>query len=356
MKVVLPLCLLAVLTLGCGVCGALSDSPLPSGSESADGTEVVVPADTEEDAGEAEPVSPAEEGEEGDGEEADEADLPSVSMELDVLDSYVAYFKMTMKESENASEESLYEMRVEFVRDPLAESVTVWGDDPSEGMQSIRIGDMQYLSFGEGECIATSASDEDEIAGEMLDPEEVIGGISSAKRVRPDETINGIRCRHYTFDESAFVTQQFARASGEAWIAVDGDYVVKYVAQVEGENPETGEDGYMLVEYEISDINEPLVIEPPADCAALDEADFPLMPDASDVSLMGTMATYATGSGVSDVVVFYQEEMAALGWTEDDGAFVSDEAAMLNFSKDGESLVVSVSVDDSRCIVTIITE
>jgi hypothetical protein len=353
-KMVVPLCLLVVMTLGCGLCGQIPDLSLPGGGDEAEEVVATVIAEVDEPTIEEDSDSGTESA--GDDEGPDEADLPSVTMGLNVLDSYVSDFRMTIKDSDDGPETLSYQMRVAYVRDPLAQRIEIGSDDSPERLLSVRIGDAQYFTFGDGECIVSSVGEDEAPMGEMFDPDEVVGDISSAKRVRPDETINGIRCRHYAFDETAFAGGQFTTASGDAWIAVDGDYVVRFVAEAEGNNPATGDEGYISLEYEISEVNRPIVIEPPEGCESLEETDLPVLPDAADMQRIAGTLMYTTQSAVEDVVAFYQEEMPAAGWSEEDQSFISGEVAMLSFSKDGGTATVSISADDGTTTVAIMTE
>jgi len=358
MKMIVPLCLLVVLSLGCGLSGQIPGLPSPGDDDAPEvATAVVGDAEptVEESAG-SDDQSDGSDEVAGDDEGPDQADLPSVTMGLDVLDSYVSDFKMTIRDSEDAPEGSVYAMRVEFVRDPLAQRVEIRSDDGLGRLLSVRVGDEQYFAYGDEECIVSTVGADELPMGEVFEPDEIVGDISSAKRVRPNETINGIRCEHYTFDESAFGAGQFTRASGDAWIAVDGDYVVKFVVEAEGNNPATGEDGTINLEYEISEVNQPLVIEPPEGCQALDEIDLPIMADAADLQRLAGTIIYTSQSAVEEVVTFYREQMPAIGWSEGDQSFVSGEVAMLNFSLDGGTATVTISADDGVTTVAIMTE
>jgi len=124
-KIVLPLSLVAVLSLGCGLCGQLPQLP-PSGDTNNGQTEsatAVAPGETN---------TGGEETSSENNDASEESDIPSVSAGLDALDSYVAHFKMTVKDSENDQEALSYEMRIESVRDPVAQRIELSSDDPSE--------------------------------------------------------------------------------------------------------------------------------------------------------------------------------------------------------------------------------
>jgi len=84
-------------------------------------------------------------------------------------------------------------------------------------------------------------------------------------------TINGILTQRYTFDlEDLANGHHYQDAEGTIWVAVNGDYVVRYEATLSGrhENLAAGgvelmDNGTISVMYELSDANGDLTIEAP---------------------------------------------------------------------------------------------
>jgi hypothetical protein len=337
----LLLALLLGLTLGCGVCGL-------TGGEVEQATP---PAE------EIEPAETIEEAEETETEE--EISVSSVTSGLEGLDSYRSHLSMVFQSAEGDEEgQWTIEMDIEYVRDPFAQRIVVQGGGISGvgegGLESIQIGDQQYAVFGD-QCISSSASEDDAIDMEIFELDDVMGGLEHARRVQPDETINGILCRHYTFDETAIFWTPLTHAEGEAWIAVDGDYVVKYTMEADGKDPSSQQQGHVEWEYEVRDVNAPITIEPPAGCAVT-ESEFPIMPDAANVSTFGGMVSYESSSSLDDVLAFYQEQMPAEGWSDAGDSFISSDTAMLSFTKDDRSATVTLTDADGTVSVIIMSE
>ena len=346
--------LLLALTLGCGLSGLggiKEDAPPPAEAPAGD-EEVASP--TGEPSGEEVSEAP---GAEEEGEEEEAVSLSSVTGGLQSLDSHRAHFTMTFEgTTEGEAETWVYEMDVEAVRDPFAQRVVIQGGYVGEAFEAVQIGDKQYFVLGDGQCVSSSADEGDAMDAQIFEPDDVIGGLENARRVRPDERVNGILCRHYTFDETGVAWGAFSHAEGEIWIAVEGEYVVRYTLQAEGKNPVAGDDeGRIEWEYEVRDVNEPITIEPPAGCDAA-ESEFPIMPDATDMTTMGNMVMYTSASAFDDVLAFYQEQMPANGWSGTDDSFVSSDTAMVGYTKDGRSATVTLSVEDGAVSVLIMSE
>ena len=338
-RLLVPFALLVTLMLACGPLGAVKGTPPPAEEPTA-GEEVAAP--TEVPAG----GEAATEGEE-------EIELSSVTSGLQSLDSYRANFKMAVTDTAGGgTEEWAYEMDMEVVRDPSAQHMVIQGGAAAEGVfEMFQIGDTRYITMGEGQCISTSAEDE-AMNAEMFEPGDVIGGLSNARRVRPDQDVNGIRCRHYEFDQTGLTWGGFGKAEGEVWVAVDGEYVVKYLLQAEGKGPTSGKEGHLEWVYEIRDVNQPISVEPPAGCGAA-ESEYPMMADATDLTTMENMVMYTSASSLDDVLAFYKEQMPADGWSETGDSITSEGTAMQSYTKEGVTVSLTLTEQDGKVTVLI---
>lgn len=298
----------------------------------------------------------------------DTFEVEKVTEGLGALDSYRAVFSMAFDGSEDGKPvQWTFEMTMEATQDPDASRITYLGsgeEDVSKlsGFEIVRIGDMQYMKFGEGagNCISSSADEQTSEVGELFQPGDILGGLSDARRAGPDEAINGVRARHYTFDEKALLgLTGLAKAQGEAWVAVDGNYVVKYTLTAEGQDTLFGKansEGKLTWTYEVTDINQAIEIAPPADCESPAQ-DIPVMPDATDKSTFGSMITYKTPSAFKDVVDFYQDEMPKNGWKESaEEPLMTDELAMLAYEKEDRKASITITVDNGQVSVLISVE
>jgi hypothetical protein len=77
------------------------------------------------------------------------------------------------------------------------------------------------------------------------------------------------------------------------------------------------------------------------------EIEWPLMADAEVDFAMEGLVSYLSSSTIEDVVEFYKAELPDQGWTADDSSeFVSEDTAMLSFTKDEETLSLIISNDE----------
>ena len=341
-KVLVPLSLLLGLTLACGLSGGGEEAPPPTEAPSG-GAEVSAPTEVPSSGG-------------TETEEEEDISLSSVTSGLQSLDSYRSHFEMTFDGATGAEAEHwVYEMDAEYVREPFVQRVVMRVPDTEEGFEIVYIGDRQYIVLEDGQCISTSADEGEKMDSEIFEPDDIIGGLENARRVRPDERVNGILCRHYTFDETSVMWAGFAHAEGEVWVAVDGDYVVRYALQADGKDPTTEDEGHIEWEYEISDVNVPITIEPPPGCEAT-ESEFPIMPDATDMTTVGGMTMYTSASPLDDVLAFYQEQMQANGWSDTGDTFIASDTAMLSYTKEERTVTVALNIEDGAVSVLIMSE
>lgn len=89
--------------------------------------------------------------------------------------------------------------------------------------------------------------------------------IPQAHRVMPNETINGIVCKHYVYDINDLqVESEMTDASGDIWVAQDGGYVVRLTMNGHGTYYDTySASGTLNLVYDLYDVNAPINITPP---------------------------------------------------------------------------------------------
>lgn len=114
------------------------------------------------------------------------------------------------------------------------------------------------------------------IPPEIYTPEDQISLPATAVPQPGEEIINGVVTRRYTFGPQDIVVEAatYDHIEGTIWVAVEGNYVVRYEATVSGQQQKLAVSGMELLDsgvatmvYEVSDVNGALTISPPAGAA-----------------------------------------------------------------------------------------
>lgn len=220
------------------------------------------------------------------------------------------------------------------------------------GFSMTQIGDVTYIDLA-GTCVSTSGNETDNFPlTEFTSSENLLGSLQGAQLVEENVTINGIQTNHYQFDDSALTQGQQAlgtleNVEGHVYVASDGGYLVRMTMEADGQNlnlgglPATATGGHMVYQVDYSDFNAAIEITAPEGCGGAEDSEYPILDDASNVTSFGDVLSYETATAFGDVVNFYKTEMEAAGYTLD-SEFAADPTALLTYSKDGESVMVSV--------------
>ena len=294
---------------------------------------------------------------------------------LEKLESYrlVVTFSSKGTDADGQPIDDAGEIVTEYTKDPEARRLVmnfVDNTDPSAEqlpLESFQIGSDMYMFAGEDMGWMRISSEEspfDDPELSMITSGNIFSNLDQLRRVRPDEEIGGIDSRHYQFDEQV-LSKVFGEdvgdvaASGDVWIAKDGGFVTKYELAIDVKSGNGGifdpnmANGTIQMSFELQDVNSDITIELPAEAAAGAtlagfEGDFPMPDGASIQAASANFTIIESDAPIDEVVAFYEEALAALGWTKDeDGSFTMDGMASASFSKDGVQLSLVVSLDSS---------
>ena len=137
---------------------------------------------------------------------------------------------------------------------------------PSNKVEVIWIGEQAWVKIGRRPWVSVQvAALETEYAGQVVGVGELLPYIPQARRVLPDETVNGIACKHYVYDIDDLQTESgMTDASGDIWVAKDGGYVVRLTMNGQGTYYDTySASGTLNLVYDLYDVNAPISINPP---------------------------------------------------------------------------------------------
>jgi len=270
------------------------------------------------------------------------------------------HFAWVSQEEGEEKESGEFEMRGEYVAEPPSQHtvITSSGDaamgEESETFEIIQIEDQMWFRLEEDQWM--QVGQQEFLPSFLMSAEEFLRDLSGARRLWPDETVNGIRCRHYRFTEkemlSFFGMGELSKAEGELWVADKGDFVAKYTLHAEGKGLGLGETlgyGTMDMLYEISDVGAKIVIEPPAGgeaaIAGFAAGEFPLPEDAEMSMSSPGFSIFVTALPVAEVLEFYEARLAKLGWSKGDETIFGDFAS-LSFSKGAQQVDLMISADE----------
>jgi len=165
-----------------------------------------------------------------------------------------------------------------------------------------------------------------------------------AARSAGEELVEGIPTRHYAFDEASLELPEDVQASGEAWVATKGDYLVKYSLQITAAESYFGEgkQGTEQIDYLLSQVEARPEVAYPDGCFPV-LTDMPAMDDATDITRLPGSLDYYSRSPLESITSFYSDLFEARGWVQAEDYRV-DEQVMLIFASADSEQIAMVSV------------
>jgi hypothetical protein len=278
--------------------------------------------------------------------------LPDPQVGLEVLSDYHAELTVSFSGAVNgAHEESAYTYtQSEW---PALGAYFTGMDAVDENGQPLyillgEVGEAQYEQAGnDGVCGVRWGESSGDAASfllaSMLEP-------VAAASFAGEESVDGIAARHYTFDAASLELPEGVQASGEAWIASQGGYLVKYSLQVSGSADYFGEgiEGTQRYEYLLSEVEaHPQVVYPPGCEPVLTEV--PAMPDASQVTRLPGTLDFATHASQEQVLTFYADYLEPDGWELASEERLEGQKAVLVYTRgDSPAVAMLVVVQDGE--------
>jgi hypothetical protein len=268
-------------------------------------------------------------------------------------------------------------MLMEMTTDPMAQHfiLSLEGLDLGEEVEGFDLTDMEfymvedtmYANMGMGlGWLKFPGMTVDDFQDSVLLPEEFIDLPPTANRKLLPETVNGVRCWHYVIDDPSIFdeTAQFETFEADAWVAVDGGYLVKLEMSATGtfsaefNEGISLEEGSMDIVFNLLSINEPFTIELPEEALAAEDfgfgtdllgdqewtrEDVPLPADAQIDLVMDGTVFFFTDLTVQETADFMTEQLSANGWTPVGEPFSSPDSFIGDFSKEAETLTLMIN-------------
>ncbi|GIV83091.1 MAG: hypothetical protein KatS3mg052_0098 [Candidatus Roseilinea sp.] len=288
---------------------------------------------------------------------ADEtSSIPSIETGLESLASYRVRYTFSFEGKDDEGKER--KVSLEFIQEAITESkdqyvrvagVGISNTIPNTSvLEFFNVGGVSYtyaMDDGGAKCVSFSGSDPAPDPTAILKPGDMLGGLNKARLVERGITVNGVKANHYVVDESGIGFGMFGKASGDIWVAQDGNFVVKYTGTATGKIPLFGDnsEGTATWEYQLEAINTLTAIELPQECLAQKPADdIPVPGTATDKNQFGGLITFNTADTPDQVVEFYRAELPKLGWMEGEVAELGD-MRILDFTKDDRTLNITIT-------------
>src|SRR6185503_8856002 len=154
-------------------------------------------------------------------------------------------------------------------KDPQARQLTIEKTSDSSNLDPVFLAEMNGMAYerrGENTCQGTPIREENSL-GERLEPASFLTYVIGAEEAG-SESINGVTANHYTFDQHALGEQDLTEATGELWVASEGNFIVKYLLTRKGKSDYFGEgtEGTLTLDYQLADPNQLVTIQLPEDC------------------------------------------------------------------------------------------
>lgn len=331
-------------------------------------------------------------------------DITSLTSSLDQFDSYKSTTEMSYEgtDADGNPTSGAIMFLSEEIKEPYASHIVMkfegdianeMGSTTSDGAASIEMYNadgMFYMENPEDGTWMSFPSDGNSAGfGDFFSADDFADLPDNAHKSLLPQTVNGISTWHYTFTEKDLPVadrEGVETAEGEIWIARDGDFPVKFILTVKGDNimgDSAVTNGVLHMKYELTDINNVKSIVVPDDVknaagnlgdlfgggsdsgsstdgtaggtdSGFANIDMPMMNDADVQFSMDGMTSYLTGAGSDEIIAFYNKKMLADGWETDESMNYSDETGgWLNYTKDNISLDVIFDIGDTEHTVTL---
>jgi hypothetical protein len=244
------------------------------------------------------------------------------------------------------------ETLLENVREPAAQHLLIKSSAAS--VEVIRIGAESYARTAQG-WIAMQIPDKDILPAvfKTYAPESVFH--SAKGRYVGEETVNGQRSKHYTFDKrslsSSGLLTSLTEGKGDVWVSKSHNLTVRATARLKGRDRESGQMVTLELSSDLTDLDVEIAIKPPAGVEkAQTPSDLPIMPGATDqVAVMG-MVSYKVTASVEQVSAFYKAEMPKNAWK----SIAATIPGFLAFEKEGRQAQIAIATKDNVTAVAIV--
>jgi hypothetical protein len=205
-----------------------------------------------------------------------------------------------------------------------------------------QLGDLTF-TYGPGtdqSCIGYDASSAHTAVERGLTPHKIINSFVIQELITVNDEIDGIPVQRYSVESIDLSLGTGDVISGEAWIAQEGRYIVRFAGEARGSFTLTGSQSESILnwDYQLNELNIlgkiPL---PPACQEQLAAAAFPIPENAFNRTIYGGFTSFESPETPLSVARFYRDRLPKDGWViRSDESF--DDFFLIESEKDGRSL------------------
>jgi hypothetical protein len=213
-----------------------------------------------------------------------------------------------------------------------------------------KVGDAGYLQWtGETGCQTFWNESNVRVDATSLAPlmESVQSGASAG-----DETINGVATTAYQLNSDS-IGIEGVQATGKAWIATDGGYLVKSHLELTGGQGLFGseETGTKTIDYELTEINNGAPISYPGHCRPV-LADIPAADNAQNIERYPEILLYRSSSTREQLQAFYDAYFTGQGWSKLDEHELPTGEKVLTFNQQSTGREAIVTLEPQTGNIT----
>ncbi len=343
--------LLSVFALLLSACSLFGKSSTPEATPEGAAPEAAAPA--------AEGAPPAEEGE--------EAPPEPMGDTLDALDSYRLTFKLSAEgknELGNDLNETLDLLQeannVDLTYHILRTGAQVELETGLDTEEIYVFGDKTYVldTFETDSPCTVFFTEENHLDfAYVFALEEMFPTITQGKLLEEGVEVNGVSTNHYAVEALDTYYGSMEKFTAEIWVAQDGEQVIRFSGEAEGEMEISGEPGTgkMNWEYNLADINQSVEVAFPELCQEQETSmsEIPIPDNATNRETDEGYFVFDSTDSADVLAEYYKTELVNGGWELTDE--LSDESLyILTFTKGERELQVEIGPGEDEGITNVI--
>jgi len=211
----------------------------------------------------------------------------------------------------------------------------------------------QSLEFGDDStCISYSnvtGPDQTTFNFDSLSPEHFFKDVKRDELIEEGVAVNDILTNHYSVSDSSFKGSNLQTKKAEIWFAQQGDYVVRFYGEAEGEtssliNNDNTVNGRLTWEYDLHDANRVEKIELPAKCLSSSKDNFgiPLPENAQNINVFESLISFTSMEEPAILADFFVKNLSENGFSQKDYSEFEN-VYIIVFEKEDKTYTIMIS-------------